>query len=45
MDNEVAKTTLLQNVNMTVIGGKEGIVTNQLGGEVLLALLSLAKQS
>lgn len=45
MDNEVAKRTLLQNVNITVIGGNQGIVTNQLGGEVLLALLSLAKQS
>lgn len=44
MDNGLAKTTLLQNVNMTVIGGNQGIVTNQLGGEVLLALLNLATQ-
>jgi len=41
MNNGLTKTTVLQNVNMTIIGGKQGIVTNQLGGEVLLALLNL----
>lgn len=45
ISNGLTKTTVLQNVNMTVIGGKQGIVTNQLGGEVLLALLNLATHS
>ncbi|MBL4822304.1 MAG: hypothetical protein JKX90_02100 [Colwellia sp.] len=44
MNDGLAQKTLLHDVNITVIGGKKGIATNQLGGEVLLALLNLANQ-
>lgn len=45
INNGVAKTIPLNDVNIKAIGGKEGIIANQLGGEILLALLNLAKQS
>lgn len=45
INNGLAKKISLHDVNIAVIGGKEGVVTNQLGGEVLLALLNLATQS
>ncbi len=41
----LAKMIPLHDVNITAIGGKQGIITNQLGGEVLLALLNLAIKS
>ena len=39
------ETILLNDVNIAAIGGKEGIIPNQLGGEILLALLKLSHQS
>jgi len=45
INNGLAEKILLHDVKLTAIGGKQGIVTNQLGGEVLLALLNLAVQS
>lgn len=45
INNGLAKTIPLNNVNIKAIGGNEGIISNQLGGEVLLALLNLAQQS
>jgi hypothetical protein len=45
INNGLAKRTLLHDVKLTTIGGKEGIIINQFGGEILLALLSLAVQS
>lgn len=45
INNGLAKTVALNNVNIKVIGGNEGIISNQLGGEVLLALLNLSQQS
>ena len=44
IDNGLVKNKSFRDVNIAVIGGKEGVVTNQLGGEVLLALLKLAVQ-
>jgi hypothetical protein len=44
-DNGVTRTKLLNDVEIPLIGGKQGIVANQLGGEILLALLSLTTQS
>lgn len=41
----LAKKIALNNMNIRVIGGNEGVISNQLGGEVLLALLNLAQQS
>lgn len=43
--NGVAEKRLLHDVKIPAIGGNQGIITNQLGGEVLLALLGLASQS
>lgn len=45
IENGLAKTIPLHDVKLTAIGGKQGVISNQLGGEVLLALLSLATQS
>lgn len=45
LKNGVAKTIQFHDVNITAIGGEQGIVKNQLGGEVLLALLNLAAHS
>jgi hypothetical protein len=45
INNGLAKKTLFHDVKLTTIGGKHGIIINQLGGEVLLALLSLTVQS
>ena len=45
INNGLAKTVSLSNVNIKEVGGNEGIISNQLGGEVLLALLKLAQQS
>jgi len=45
INNNLAKKISLHNVKITAIGGKQGIISNQLGGEVLLALLSLANRS
>lgn len=41
INNDVVKTIMLNDVNIPAIGGKEGIIPNQLGGEVLLVLLNL----
>lgn len=35
---------LLNNINIPAIGGNKGIVSNQLGGEILLAILQLSNQ-
>ncbi|MDX2370742.1 MAG: hypothetical protein QNK36_20465 [Colwellia sp.] len=43
--NGLAEKILLNDVKLVTIGGKQGIITNQLGGEVLLALLNLVPQS
>lgn len=40
----ITKNIQLNDVNLSTVGGKKGIVSNQLGGEVLLALLHLAPQ-
>jgi hypothetical protein len=45
INNGLAKKTLFHDVKLTTIGGKHGIIVNQLGGEVLLALFSLTVQS
>jgi len=45
INNNLTKKILLNNINITAIGGKNGVVSNQLGGEVLLALLSLATRN
>jgi hypothetical protein len=45
INNGLAKKTSLHDVKISAIGGQQGIVTNQLGGEVLLALLKLATES
>lgn len=45
IDNGQTRNSSFNDVKISVIGGKEGIVTNQLGGEVLLALLNLTTQS
>jgi hypothetical protein len=45
INNGLAKKISLHDVNITAIGGEQGIMTNQLGGEVLLALLKLATES
>jgi hypothetical protein len=45
INNGLAKKSSLNDVNITAIGGKQGVVTNQLGGEVLLAVLNLVSQS
>lgn len=37
----ITKTTLHNNVQLSGIGGEHGIVANQFGGELLLALLNL----
>ncbi len=41
------KTTTMQlnNIQLAAIGGEQGIATNQIGGELLLALLNLAQQN
>jgi len=39
----IISSTQKYNVNISAIGGKEGFETNQLGGEILLNLLSLVK--
>ena len=44
IDDGLVKNKTLHDVNIAVIGGKEGMLTNQLGGEVLLALLKLVAQ-
>ena len=45
INNGLTKKTLIHNLKLTTIGGDQGIVINQLGGEVLLALLNLAVKS
>lgn len=45
IENNINKTSSINNVNITSIGGEQGIVTNQLGGEILLSLLKLINQS
>lgn len=45
INNGLAKQISFHDVNITAIGGKQGVVANQLGGEVLLALLNLATRS
>jgi len=40
----VTENINLNEVELSTVGGKKGIVSNQLGGEVLLALLQLASQ-
>jgi len=42
--NDVTTSTKKYDVNISSIGNKEGLVINQLGGELLLHLLNLAKQ-
>jgi len=41
----VTKTIQLNDLQLSPIGGEQGIVTNQIGGELLLALLGLAQQN
>lgn len=42
--NSAPKKILLNNINIPAIGGIKGIVSNQLGGEILLAILQIATQ-
>ncbi len=42
VNNGLSEKIELHDVKLTAIGGQQGIITNQLGGEVLLALLQLA---
>jgi len=45
VNNGLSEKIELHDVKLTAIGGQQGIITNQLGGEVLLALLQLAAQN
>jgi len=45
VNNGLTKKTSFHDVKLTAVGGKQGVISNQLGGEVLLALLNLANQS
>lgn len=45
MNNGLSTKRVLNNVKISLIGGKEGIETNQLGGEILLAILNLTTKS
>ena len=42
--NGITKTIQQHNIPLAAIGGEQGIVANQIGGELLLALLNLAQQ-
>ncbi len=44
IDKDMKNTIHLSNVQLASIGGKLGIVSNQVGGEILLALLNLAQK-
>ena len=43
-DNNKKNTIHLSDLQLSSIGGKRGIVSNQIGGEILLTLLNLAQQ-
>jgi hypothetical protein len=43
--NGLTEEKLLHDVKISSIGGEQGVVVNQLGGEILLSLLGLAFQS
>ncbi len=43
--NGKTQTIQLNNLQLAPIGGEQGIATNQIGGELLLALLNLAPQN
>lgn len=45
INNGITNKILLNDVSISAIGGNQGIVSNQLGGEILLALLHIATQS
>ena len=45
VNNGLSEKIELHDVKLTAIGGQQGIISNQLGGEVLLALLQLAVQN
>jgi len=40
----MTKTMQLNNLQLAAIGGEQGIVANQIGGELLLSLLNLSQQ-
>lgn len=45
INNGLTREVSLHDINIAAIGGEQGMISNQLGGEVLLALLNLVNQS
>jgi len=45
INNGIIKTQQMSNLQLPSIGGEQGIVTDQLGGKLLLALFALSKLS
>lgn len=41
--NDMTETVEFNNITLAAVGGEQGIVANQMGGELLLTLLNLAK--
>lgn len=42
IENNISKSKSINNVTIASLGGEQGIVTNQLGGVILVSLLNLA---
>ena len=44
INGEISKSIIKENIRLPAIGGQEGVFTNQLGGEILLSLFTLANE-